>query len=84
MIITYKKLYEAPTTETISANISPVMYVTSIPQAGGSEEGGAADAKASSMKRKKKTSGKTIPEIFGTNNPMPCLTILVGHSFFIS
>ena len=45
MIITYKKLYEAPTTETISANISPVMYVTSIPQAGGSEEGGAADAK---------------------------------------
>ena len=45
MIITYKKLYEAPTTETISANISPVMYVTSIPQAGGSEVGGAADAK---------------------------------------
>ncbi|MCR5076926.1 MAG: hypothetical protein K6A82_02690 [Prevotella sp.] len=41
----YKKPYETPVTEIISAEISPVMYETSIPQAGEGEEGGEADAK---------------------------------------
>lgn len=41
----YKKPYETPVTEIISTDLSPVMYQTSIPQAGEGEEGGAADAK---------------------------------------
>lgn len=45
----YKKTYEAPVTEIISENLSPVMYQTSIPQAGEGEEGGAADAKQGSF-----------------------------------
>ncbi|MGP1525463.1 MAG: hypothetical protein ACTTHE_08045 [Prevotella multiformis] len=45
MKIKYKKSYEAPVTEIISADMSPVMYQTSIPQAGEDEEGGGADAK---------------------------------------
>lgn len=45
----YKKPYETPVTEIISANLSPVMYQTSIPQAGEGEEGGAADAKQGSF-----------------------------------
>ena len=35
--------------EIISTNLSPVMYQTSIPQAGEGEEGGAADAKQGSF-----------------------------------
>ncbi|ATV33695.1 hypothetical protein CUC00_01825 [Prevotella intermedia] len=41
----YKKPYDVPVTELISANISSVMYETSIPQGGDGEEGGEADAK---------------------------------------
>ncbi|WP_018910328.1 hypothetical protein [Prevotella veroralis] len=40
-----KEIYESPVTEIISANISPVMYETSIPQAGDDETGGEADSK---------------------------------------
>lgn len=45
MKTTYKKPYEAPVMEIISANLTPLMYETSIPQAGEDEEGGGADAK---------------------------------------
>ena len=45
MKITYKKTYDTPVTELISANISSVMYETSIPQGGDGEIGGEADAK---------------------------------------
>lgn len=40
MKITYKKTYDTPVTELISANISSVMYETSIPQGGDGEIGG--------------------------------------------
>lgn len=41
----YKKPYETPVMEIISTNLTPVMYQTSIPQAGEGETGGDADAK---------------------------------------
>ncbi|MCI6672371.1 MAG: hypothetical protein SOX84_01330 [Prevotella sp.] len=41
----HKKLYESPAMEIISANITSVMYQTSVPLAGDGEEGGEPDAK---------------------------------------
>lgn len=43
--IQYKKTYTAPLTEFVVTELSPLMYETSIPQAGDDEEGGEADAK---------------------------------------
>lgn len=40
-----KKSYEKPVTETILVNVSSIMYVTSLPQAGEDETGGDPDAK---------------------------------------
>ncbi len=45
----YKKPYETPVTEIISTDLSPVMYQTSIQQAGEDETGGEADAKQGSF-----------------------------------
>uniref|UniRef100_A0AB33J359 Uncharacterized protein n=1 Tax=Prevotella sp. GTC17254 TaxID=3236794 RepID=A0AB33J359_9BACT len=45
----YKKPYETPVTEIISTDLSPVMYQTSIQQAGEDETGGEVDAKQGSF-----------------------------------